>query len=133
MAREVAATRVVLASGVTAELQVGREYEITTQLDGEARRIPYRHRMSFLGEYQNGLQFNARPAAGTQTWRATSIIAVTDVGESGGREDDKRFLNVDSRRLCPSCRSSSHSHHQHDFLDVNERVTLCRCPMHKRR
>jgi hypothetical protein len=75
------------------ELHTGREYLIRTK-DGQQKYMR-EHRMSYLGRGLNvrELQFNARPFAGTQQIHVSSIIAVKDIGPSGGREDSQRYMN----------------------------------------
>jgi hypothetical protein len=75
------------------ELHTGREYLIRTK-DGQQKYVR-EHRMSYLGRGLNTLelQFNARPFAGTQLIHVNSIIAVKDLGPSGGRTDSERYMN----------------------------------------
>jgi len=73
-------------------LRPGSEYLVRTQ-DG-MQRYPREHRMSFLGANAHGdYMFNARPFAGTQTFRKTSIKATMELGDSAGRDDPKRYMN----------------------------------------
>ena len=75
-------------------LIVGHEYIIRTR-DG-LQKYPREHKMSYLGTDDNSmgeLVFNARPFAGTQHFRASSIVASKDMGNSGGRECPDRYMN----------------------------------------
>lgn len=77
------------------DLQAGREYLIRTRTAGQ--RHPREWRMSYLGTCGDGTgayayQFNARPAAGTQTIAPESILATKELGPSGGREDPRRYV-----------------------------------------
>lgn len=71
------------------ELEPGREYLVRTRTGQQ--RIDRESRMSFLGEGLGALQFNARPAGGTQSIDARSIVATRDLGPSIGREDARRY------------------------------------------
>lgn len=74
------------------QLKKGREYEITYCIPG-VQRYDCKSRMSYLGsDYGARLQFNARPAAGTQTYEARWIKKIADVGQSLGRDDPKRYV-----------------------------------------
>lgn len=124
MSRGVAADRL-------SELQTGHEYIIVVQYDNQ--RFPRRSRMSFLARDGAQTQWNARPAAGTQSIPARYILSVEDIGQSLGRDDPRRYVNHDARIpeiLCPPCAKNDCRHHQHDYLDTHSRVTLCRCPAH---
>jgi hypothetical protein len=76
-----------------AQLQEGGEYEITHQDDSQ--RYRRKSRMSFLGVHRgtNELLFNARPAFGTQTFRAEDIKDIRYLGASIGRDDPRRYVN----------------------------------------
>jgi hypothetical protein len=76
-----------------AQLREGYEYEIISMVQG-VQRYPRKSRMSYLGIHRgtNELQFNARPAAGTQTIRSQNLVEIHEVGKSKGREDPKRYV-----------------------------------------
>lgn len=90
------AVNVTLATGQPFIFLNGHEYQIDTQDDSQ--RFPRRHRMSFLAESHGQLQFNARPFADTQTFRANVIVRAVHLGKSAGRDDDKRYMNRDARK-----------------------------------
>lgn len=77
------------------QLEKGHEYEIVWRIEGVQRR-DRKSRMSYLGlnETLNELEFNARPAAGTQVLRPENIKSVKDLGPSIGRDDSRRYVGA---------------------------------------
>jgi hypothetical protein len=97
---------ITLADGSNDVLIVGHEYELETMIPG-MQRVPRWSRMSFLGENRGDmdpLQFNARPAAGTQAMKASWIRSVHPLGHSRGREDALRYVGEKTRRTQPAPR-----------------------------
>lgn len=90
--------------GRTAQLQTGREYRLTYRYAGQG--FDRQAQMSYLGADRDRihLQFNARPAAGTQAMPASVLITVEDIGPSLGRDHTSRYLNWDSRKPRPEVR-----------------------------
>jgi hypothetical protein len=100
---------ITLADGSTDVLIVGHEYELETMIPG-VQRVPRWSRMSFLGENRGDmdpLQFNARPAAGTQAMKASWIRSVHPLGHSRGREDALRYVGEKTRRTQAATRQAA--------------------------
>jgi len=101
--------RITLADGTEDVLIVGHEYELETMIPG-VQRVPRWSRMSFLGENRadmDPLQFNARPAAGTQALKASWIRQVVPLGHSRGREDTLRYVGEKTRRTQAATRQAA--------------------------
>ena len=75
-------------------LLTGHEYLVRTRAG--TQKLAREHRMSYLGTSAQGdgsLLFNARPFAGTQVIHPDHIVATCDIGLSGGREHNARYMN----------------------------------------
>jgi hypothetical protein len=101
--------RITLADGTEDVLLIGHEYELETMIPG-VQRVPRWSRMSFLGENRGDmdpLQFNARPAAGTQALKPSWIRQVIPLGYSRGREDALRYVGEKTRRTQAATRQAA--------------------------
>jgi len=58
------------------------------------KRKPRRSCMTYLGTDSDGLlQFNARPAAGTQTLEQSWIVRAEKLSRTQGRDDTRHYVN----------------------------------------
>jgi hypothetical protein len=76
------------------KLKEGWMYRIRTLVPPQ--RLEREHMLTYLGDYEGELQFNARPIAGTQSFRWDQIqsIEVVDTTNSPLRESDEHYMNV---------------------------------------
>ena len=74
------------------QLEQGHVYLIRTRMGQQ--KYEREHLLTFLGDDSYlGLQFNARPYAGTQTLHWEDILEIRYVGAGVGRDNDEHYLN----------------------------------------
>lgn len=101
--------RITLADGSEDVLIIGHEYELETMIPG-VQRVSRWSRMSFIGVNDSDLdplQFNARPAAGTQSLKGSWIRQAIPLGHSRGRYDALRYVNGKTRRTQAATRAAA--------------------------
>ncbi len=74
------------------DFRPGVMYIIRTRIGGQ--KLEREHCMTFLGhDWDDGLVFNARPYAGSQSLTLNMILSAIPVPSTGGRDNPAHYMN----------------------------------------